>query len=84
MFTTTELGNSRGNENPFLLTFGVLWFRFHNFLAEKLKREHPTWGDERLFNEARKWLIAVHQVKKNISFKLFLTMRFETIENCRV
>lgn len=55
------LGNPRGNENPFLLTFGILWFRYHNFRARQLKANHPDWNDERLFNEARKWVIAVHQ-----------------------
>jgi dual oxidase len=57
-----EIGNPRGNENPFLLTFGILWFRYHNFRARQLKANHPDWSDEKLFNEARKWVIAVHQV----------------------
>ena len=56
------IGNPRGNENPFLLTFGILWFRYHNFWAEKIQKEHPKWTDEQVFNEARKWVIASHQV----------------------
>uniref|UniRef100_A0A6A7G5H1 NAD(P)H oxidase (H2O2-forming) n=2 Tax=Hirondellea gigas TaxID=1518452 RepID=A0A6A7G5H1_9CRUS len=56
-----KLGNPRGNENPFLLTFGVLLFRWHNKLAMQLHELHPTWSEERLFNEARKWVIATHQ-----------------------
>lgn len=59
----TELGNPRGNENPFLLTFGILWFRWHNFKARQLKANHPDWSDERLFLEARKLVIAHHQVR---------------------
>ncbi|XP_071487821.1 dual oxidase 2-like [Diadema antillarum] len=55
-----KLGNPRGNENPFLLTFGVLWFRWHNYWADKFKRE-TDWNDERIFNEARKWVIATYQ-----------------------
>jgi dual oxidase len=59
------LGNPRGNENPFLLAFGVLWFRYHNYWAERLKAAHKDdkdWGDERLFDEAKKRVIAQYQV----------------------
>ena len=61
-FILVELGNPRGNENPFLLTFGILWFRYHNYKARQLKVGHPDWSDEKLFNEARKWTIAIYQV----------------------
>jgi dual oxidase len=43
---------------------GVMWFRYHNYWARKLKNEHPDWLDERLFNEARKMLIGVYQVRQ--------------------
>jgi dual oxidase len=56
-----KIGNPRGNENPFLLTFGILWFRYHNYQARRVQAEHPDWRDERVFNEARKWVIAVQQ-----------------------
>jgi hypothetical protein len=56
-----ELGNPRGNENPWLLSMGVLWFREHNYQADRLKKAHPDWHDEKLFFEARKWTIAMHQ-----------------------
>ncbi|XP_021358388.1 dual oxidase 2-like isoform X2 [Mizuhopecten yessoensis] len=55
------IGNPRGNENPMLLTFAILFFRWHNKIAEDLKIDHPTWGDEALFEEARKLVIAHHQ-----------------------
>lgn len=55
-----KLGNPRGNENPFLLTFGVLWFRWHNYWADKFKA-NTEWNDERIYNEARKWVIATYQ-----------------------
>ncbi|KAK3606271.1 hypothetical protein CHS0354_037947 [Potamilus streckersoni] len=56
-----KLGNPRGNENPFLLTFGVLWFRWHNYIANKTATEHPKYTDEEVFNIARKFVIAHHQ-----------------------
>ncbi|XP_038077765.1 dual oxidase 2-like isoform X2 [Patiria miniata] len=60
-----KLGNPRGNENPFLLTFGILWFRWHNYWADKIYNQtmdhRDEWNDERIFNEARKWVIATYQ-----------------------
>jgi dual oxidase len=56
-----KLGNPRGNENPFLLTFGILWFRWHNLLAERIRHFQPGWSSEKVFNEARKWVIATQQ-----------------------
>lgn len=58
--TFSELGNPRGNENPFLLTFGILWFRWHNYIASYLGN-NTSWSDEKVFNEARKWVIATYQ-----------------------
>lgn len=55
------MGNPRGNENPYLLTFGVIWFRWHNFLAKCLAKRNRDWSNERIFNEARKWVIASQQ-----------------------
>ena len=62
--TIKGLGNPRGNENPFLLTFGIMWFRYHNYLAMKIRESpgHENWSDERVYNEARIKNIAVHQV----------------------
>ncbi len=57
------LGNRRGNENPMMLSLHILWFREHNYQARRLKALHPDWNDERLFFTARKWVIALHQVR---------------------
>lgn len=55
-------GAQRGNREPFLQALGLLWFRYHNLCARKLKQEHPDWGDEELFQHARKRVIATYQV----------------------
>ncbi|KAH7962521.1 hypothetical protein HPB52_016680 [Rhipicephalus sanguineus] len=72
-----RLGNPRGNENTFLLTMGTLWFRFHNAVAQRMCQRFGTanagsnnssslnlWNEERIFNEARKLVIAVHQARQ--------------------
>ena len=69
-FLLPELGNHRGNENPFLLSLGIMWFRYHNRMADKIKTQHPEWNDEKIFNEARKWVIATYQVEiTSLSYK---------------
>lgn len=55
-------GAERGNREPFLQALGLLWFRYHNLWAQRLAREHPRWGDEELFQHARKRVIATYQV----------------------
>ncbi|XP_059115532.1 dual oxidase 1 [Peromyscus eremicus] len=54
-------GAQRGNREPFLQALGLLWFRYHNLCARKLAQEHPHWGDEELFQHARKRVIATYQ-----------------------
>ncbi|OWK09826.1 DUOX1 [Cervus elaphus hippelaphus] len=54
-------GAERGNREPFLQALGLLWFRYHNLWAQRLARRHPLWGDEELFQHARKRVIATYQ-----------------------
>ncbi|EPY88506.1 dual oxidase 2 [Camelus ferus] len=54
-----ETGQSPSN--PRDLALGLLWFRYHNVWAQELARQHPLWGDEELFQHARKRVIATYQ-----------------------
>lgn len=42
---------------PGLMLYATLWLREHNRVCDLLKAEHPTWGDEQLFQTARLILI---------------------------
>lgn len=57
-----ELGNAWANENTFTAAEGIIWFRYHNYVASELHREHPGWSDEELFQNARKTVVATFQV----------------------
>ncbi|XP_068579660.1 dual oxidase 1 [Cebidichthys violaceus] len=56
-----ELGNAWANENMFTAAEGIIWFRYHNYVASKLHEEHPEWSDEKLFQNARKIVVATFQ-----------------------
>uniref|UniRef100_A0A665WC44 NAD(P)H oxidase (H2O2-forming) n=1 Tax=Echeneis naucrates TaxID=173247 RepID=A0A665WC44_ECHNA len=56
-----ELGNAWANENIFTAAEGIIWFRYHNYVASKLHVEHPGWSDEELFQNARKTVVATFQ-----------------------
>ncbi|XP_013772431.1 dual oxidase-like [Limulus polyphemus] len=55
------VGDPRSNQNPALLAFGILFFRWHNVLASRVHKEHPDWSDEEIFHRARQWVIASMQ-----------------------
>uniref|UniRef100_A0A3Q4BDG5 NAD(P)H oxidase (H2O2-forming) n=1 Tax=Mola mola TaxID=94237 RepID=A0A3Q4BDG5_MOLML len=55
------LGNAWANENMFTAAEGIIWFRYHNYVASKLHEEHPEWSDEVLFQNARKTVVATFQ-----------------------
>ncbi|XP_041853640.1 dual oxidase 1 isoform X2 [Melanotaenia boesemani] len=56
-----ELGNAWANENMFTAAEGIIWFRYHNYVASRLHEEHPGWSDEELFQTARKTVVATFQ-----------------------
>ena len=58
LFNVFSLGDDRVNEQPFLIVQHTIWTREHNRVAAELQTLHPEWDDERLYQEARKIIIA--------------------------
>ena len=62
IITLLVLGDPRTNQNPALLSFGILFFRWHNVIADRIQKKHPEWSDEQVFHNARRYVIASLQV----------------------
>lgn len=65
--SSAVLGNAWANENMFTAAEGIIWFRYHNYVASRLREEHPGWSDEALFQNARKTVVATFQVRRRKS-----------------
>ncbi|XP_044130157.1 dual oxidase 1-like [Bufo gargarizans] len=73
-----SFGNAMGNESPFIQAESLVWFRYHNFIANELAKKNSDWSDEVLFQNARKWVIATYQ---NIVFYEWLPTFFPLSQN---
>ncbi|KAF8771508.1 Chorion peroxidase like protein [Argiope bruennichi] len=62
-------GDKRVNQHAFLSSMETLFMRDHNRVATKLKKLNPHWEEERLYQEARRIVIANLQC---ITYKEYL------------
>ena len=62
MLTQIASGDSRANEQSGLTAYHNVWLREHNRLAAGLAFINPYWDDERLYQEARRIVVAEMQV----------------------
>jgi hypothetical protein len=51
-------GDIRGNEHLGLTAMHTIWLREHNYWAKHYYEKYPTWNDEKIFQSARRIVIA--------------------------
>lgn len=56
------LGDPRTNQHPALLTFGILFYRWHNVIAARVQQENPYMSDEEIFQRTRRIVVGTIQV----------------------
>jgi hypothetical protein len=56
------LADVRSNENLPLAAMHNLFVREHNRRCNVVKAANPTWGDEQLYQSARRYVISLIQV----------------------
>ncbi|KAK0078556.1 hypothetical protein PV325_002364, partial [Microctonus aethiopoides] len=55
------LGDPRTNQHPALLTFGILFYRWHNVIAARVQQENPYMSDEEIFQRTRRIVVGTIQ-----------------------
>ena len=61
MFLSNIPGDVRANEQLNLIAMHTIWMREHNRVARNLLFNNPAWLDDRLYEEARRIVIAEYQ-----------------------
>lgn len=62
IFKMLFLGDPRNNQHFGLILYEETFLRFHNYIAGLLLKENPDWPDEILYQEARRFTIAVLEI----------------------
>ncbi|CAL1537663.1 unnamed protein product [Lymnaea stagnalis] len=63
-----RIGNAKGHENPFLLALQVVWFRWHNVIADGIART-SNYTDEEIFHLTKRKVVGTFQ---KVAFKEWL------------
>ena len=66
-----QAGDRRATENPGLASLHTIFVREHNRVAAEIRREERSWGDERVFQETRRLVVAELQ---NIIYSEYLPL----------
>ena len=55
------VGNIYANNNPFLLSISIIWHKWHNIVADRIREEDRTANDEIIFQRTKAHVIGQYQ-----------------------
>ena len=59
--TPFMVGDQYANMNPFVLSIAIIWHKWHNIVADRVKGENPNATDEFLFRRSKSNVIGYLQ-----------------------
>lgn len=62
-------GDIRINENSALISMHTVWIREHNYQVDRLRKDHPDWTEDQIFDAAR---VIVEAEYQNIVFNEYV------------
>lgn len=74
VFNLCSPGDSRANEHLGQIALHTLFLREHNRLVEELRLLNPHWSPDILYQEARKIIGAIHQVRLTVGLRSNLSV----------
>lgn len=66
-----QSGDGRLSEQPGLTALHIIWLRYHNKIAGLIKTINRHWGDEKIYQESRRIVVAILQ---HITYREFLPL----------
>lgn len=55
------VGNIYANSNPFLLSIAIIWHKWHNVVADRIRAVNPAANDEIIFQKTKAHVIGQFQ-----------------------
>lgn len=56
------VGDPRVNQHLGISLYHTMFTRFHNILADLFQQLNPEWSDEELYQQVRRYVIAINQI----------------------
>lgn len=63
MYFLSGMGDPDAFENPAVLTLSLLFYRYHNEIADEIRGKNQNLSSDEVFDLSRRWVIGALQVR---------------------